>query len=211
MDMLRVGTSNMNGGRDRNKRALLAELSRVKNIDVLLLQETHSSASGGWALGHGTNLSAGVAVSSVKRCFSRWSRTGQDSNGTQSEIYLLSSGAGSGSGCVVEILDGLPQLGEAQSASLESTISFNEMSEAVQQLSCDWSSGIDRLPLEFYKRFWTLLGKDLYEVFKDCLISGTLLLSSTRAFWCCCQKRRSQPPKKLETGVIVVHRLQNNR
>ena len=64
------------------------------------------------------------------------------------------------SDCVAEILEGLPQLGEAQSASLESIISFEEMSVAVQQLCCGRSPGLDGLPSEFYKRFWTLLGKD---------------------------------------------------
>ena len=69
MEVLRIGTLNINGGRDRNKRAVLAELSRTKNIDVFLLQETHSSADneaewgmtwrGQFFLSHGTNLSAG--------------------------------------------------------------------------------------------------------------------------------------------------------
>lgn len=72
MEVLRIGTLNINGGRDRNKRAVLAELSRTKNIDVFLLQETHSSADneaewgmtwrGQFFLSHGTNLSAGVAI-----------------------------------------------------------------------------------------------------------------------------------------------------
>lgn len=38
----RVGTLNINGGRDSNRRAIL-EMRRAKHIDVLMLQETHSS------------------------------------------------------------------------------------------------------------------------------------------------------------------------
>ena len=44
MERLRIGSLNINGGRDRGKRGMVAELNRTKNIDVLLLQETHSSA-----------------------------------------------------------------------------------------------------------------------------------------------------------------------
>lgn len=72
MERLQIGSLNINGGRDRDKRGMVAELSRSKNIDVLLLQETHSSADNevdwetGWAgqvfLNHGTSLSAGVAI-----------------------------------------------------------------------------------------------------------------------------------------------------
>lgn len=97
--------------------------------------------------------------------------------------------------CEAEILGGLPQLDEVQSASLESTISFEEMSEAVQQLSCGRSSGIDGLPSEFFKRFWTLLGKDVFEALTSCLDSGTLPVSCTRAVL-------TLLPKKGDLGLL---------
>ncbi len=72
MERLQIGCLNINGGWDRDKRGMVAELSRTKSIDVLLLQETRSSVDNeadwgvGWAgqvfLSHGTNLSAGVAI-----------------------------------------------------------------------------------------------------------------------------------------------------
>ena len=72
MQSLKVGSLNINGGRDRHKRALIAEVSTQKRFDVLFLQETHTNPAdetdwGIWwggpcALSHGTNLSAGVAV-----------------------------------------------------------------------------------------------------------------------------------------------------
>ena len=40
MGGLKIGSLNMNGGRDRNKRALVAEVAEQKRIDVLFLQET---------------------------------------------------------------------------------------------------------------------------------------------------------------------------
>ena len=78
MQRLRIGSLNINGGRDRNKRALVTEVVNQKNIDILFLQETHSDTNnevdwGIWwegqcKLSHGTNLSGGVAVLFNKRC-----------------------------------------------------------------------------------------------------------------------------------------------
>ncbi len=72
MRSLKIGSLNINGGRDRQKRALISETSNHKNIDVLFLQETHTITSdeadwglwweGSYNLSHGTNFSAGVAI-----------------------------------------------------------------------------------------------------------------------------------------------------
>ncbi|KAF7657320.1 hypothetical protein LDENG_00028750 [Lucifuga dentata] len=55
------------------------------------------------------------------------------------------------------------------------------MTMAVQELSCGRSPGINVLPSEFCKCFWTLLGRDLYEVFINGCNSESLQLSCTRA------------------------------
>lgn len=72
MQNLKIGSLNINGGRDRQKRALISEVATQKRIDVLFLQETHSDLAdevdwglwweGSYTLSHGTNFSAGVAV-----------------------------------------------------------------------------------------------------------------------------------------------------
>ncbi len=72
MDLLRVGSLNINGGRDRHKLALVSEVMLNKKLHVILLQGTHSDIEneiewGMWwkgqhILSHGTNLSAGVAL-----------------------------------------------------------------------------------------------------------------------------------------------------
>ncbi len=72
LDILRVGSLNINGGRDRNKRAIIAEYAYLKDINVMFLLETHSDSQnevelyrwweGECILSHGTNLSAGVAI-----------------------------------------------------------------------------------------------------------------------------------------------------
>lgn len=72
MPSLKIGSLNINGGRDRHKRALISEVSTQKRADVLFLQETLTTAAdktdwGLWwegphFLSHGTNFSAGVAI-----------------------------------------------------------------------------------------------------------------------------------------------------
>lgn len=42
MDVLRVGSLNINGGRDGCKRALVFETIKQKKRNVIFLQETHS-------------------------------------------------------------------------------------------------------------------------------------------------------------------------
>ena len=42
MQSLKIGSLNINGGRDRHKRALIFEVATQKKIDVLFLQETHT-------------------------------------------------------------------------------------------------------------------------------------------------------------------------
>lgn len=42
MSEVRLATLNVNGARDIKKRGMLNELMKQKNLDILLLQETHS-------------------------------------------------------------------------------------------------------------------------------------------------------------------------
>jgi len=72
MGSLRVGSLNMNGGRDRQKREMVKEVGKINRLDAIFLQETHSiikdevewglSWGGQVFLNHGSNLSGGVAI-----------------------------------------------------------------------------------------------------------------------------------------------------
>lgn len=42
MHKVRVGSLNINGGRDREKRAVISELITREHLDIVFLQETHS-------------------------------------------------------------------------------------------------------------------------------------------------------------------------
>ncbi len=43
MSNFKISSLNVNGARDVNKRAQVYELMKLKNIDVMFLQETHST------------------------------------------------------------------------------------------------------------------------------------------------------------------------
>jgi hypothetical protein len=58
---------------------------------------------------------------------------------------------------------------------------LDELSTAVSKSNNNKSPGIDGLPNEFYKTFWTLIGKDLHEVFLSAIEHNNLPLSCRRA------------------------------
>jgi len=78
MSNFKISSLNVNGARDVSKRAQIYELMKLKNIDVMFLQETHSTKEnevewmkeweGNIVLSHKTALSAGVAVLFSKTC-----------------------------------------------------------------------------------------------------------------------------------------------
>lgn len=77
MESIKIGTININGGRNNSKRAALYELIQNKHMDIIFLQETHSDLGnevewkmwweGKIFLSHGSNLSGGVAILFSKR------------------------------------------------------------------------------------------------------------------------------------------------
>lgn len=72
MSAIKVGTLNLNGARDIQKRALLFELIRQKGVDVMFIQETHSDClneidwrkewQGQVHLTHLSSVTGGVAI-----------------------------------------------------------------------------------------------------------------------------------------------------
>lgn len=75
---------------------------------------------------------------------------------------------------------GLPQVPEEERKGLESTLSLQELSTALSGLSNGKAPGIDGLPTEFYKTFWSELGEDLLAVYNESLAKGELPLSCRR-------------------------------
>lgn len=76
-------------------------------------------------------------------------------------------------------------------------ITFHELPAAVQRLSTGRVPGIDGLPAQFDKHFWSILGRDFYEVICECFERGTLPTSCQRAVIPTSKKRRSGIVEKL--------------
>lgn len=80
-----------------------------------------------------------------------------------------------------ELTEQLPTLNEKQRERLDSVFSFQELTEAVQQVKPGRAPGIDGLPGEFYKVMWGIIGKDFYEVVQKCYEEQCLPRSCQRA------------------------------
>ena len=84
-------------------------------------------------------------------------------------------------GSRAELLEGLPQLSPGERAALDSELTLEELTAAVGQMSSGRSPGLDGLPTDFFKHFWSSLGQDLHSVLLEGLSSGELPLSCRRA------------------------------
>ena len=76
---------------------------------------------------------------------------------------------------------GLPRVTERSTAELERPLGEQELHAALQGMEGGTAPGIDGLPVEFYKTFWSELGPDLLAVLNESLEDGLLPLSCRRA------------------------------
>lgn len=77
--------------------------------------------------------------------------------------------------------EGLPKLDDESNESLKLPLTVQELYTEMMSMENGKSTGIDGLPIEFYKTFWAILGEDLLSVFDESLIKGFLPLSCRRA------------------------------
>nr|XP_013770481.1 PREDICTED: uncharacterized protein LOC102205492 [Pundamilia nyererei] len=91
----------------------------------------------------------------------------------------------SADGCDVDsasdLLQGLHLLSPGDLDVLNRDMTLDELSAAVSQKASGKAPGIDGLPSGFFKHFWSLLGRDLLDVFKECFVGGILAASCRRA------------------------------
>ncbi|KAL6480711.1 hypothetical protein MHYP_G00117440 [Metynnis hypsauchen] len=73
------------------------------------------------------------------------------------------------------------QLTRESAAVLDAELSLEELHEALQGMENGQAAGIDGLPVEFYKAFWSVLGQDVLSVLRSSICEGILPLSCRRA------------------------------
>ena len=66
------------------------------------------------------------------------------------------------------------RLTQEDSAYLDRPITVQEMRVALASMSSNKSPGVDGIPVEFYRRFWSLLESDLLDVYHAALSNGRL-------------------------------------
>ena len=79
------------------------------------------------------------------------------------------------------LLANLPSaLSSDQASQCEGHLSTDECFMALQGMARRKAPGLDGLPMEFYLKFWNVVGADLVSVLNSCLDSGCLSLSQRR-------------------------------
>ena len=79
---------------------------------------------------------------------------------------------------------------------------------ALASMASNKSTGIDGVPLEFYRRCWNLLESDLLDVYHTALSNGRLGTSQwTSGDQTVTQKRRKVVPQELATNITPISRL----
>ena len=80
-----------------------------------------------------------------------------------------------------EMLDNLEScLSHPEAMQCEGYLSAEEVLEALKGMAHNKSPGLDGLPMEFYVKFWDLIGSDLVSVLNHAFDAGTLSLSQRR-------------------------------
>lgn len=80
-----------------------------------------------------------------------------------------------------ELFNNLPVQDEANVKNLDSDLTFEEVTKAVNQLSSGRAPRIDGLPAEFYKTFWGIIVRDFFKVLQKSYKAEVLPKSCQRA------------------------------
>ncbi|KAK3551673.1 hypothetical protein QTP70_021315, partial [Hemibagrus guttatus] len=112
-----------------------------------------------------------------------------------------------------ELLDtfyqGLPKVSLEDKAALEGPLGLEELQDMLNTMSGGNASGIDSLPVEFYKFFWNELGEDLLEVLEESCRERCLPLNSRSSHYTFPQERRSPGHQELASSVTAVSIIDN--
>lgn len=77
--------------------------------------------------------------------------------------------------------ENLPKMSNKANLTLSKSIGLEELFKALQGMDNGKVPGLDGIPVEFYKSFWSVIGEDLLVVLNDSLTKGLLPMSCRRA------------------------------
>ena len=75
----------------------------------------------------------------------------------------------------------IPRLTEEQKLSCEGKITPEECAAVLENFQNNKSPGNDGIPVEFYKKFWSLLSESFMKCVNECFESGEMSLSQKQA------------------------------
>ena len=67
-----------------------------------------------------------------------------------------------------------------QASHCEGSLTSSEVLKSLKGMARGKAPGLDGLPMEFYLKFWDVIGPDLVTVLNSCFLSGSLSLSQRR-------------------------------
>jgi hypothetical protein len=115
-------------------------------------------------------------------------------------------------------LSNLPQISEQKRAEMGQPISMQELTFALEGMKKGRAPGIDGIPVEFFKAFWSFLGEDLLAVLNDSMEKGCLPLSCRRAVLTLlpkkgdtCEVKNWRPVSLLCTDYKIISKALANR
>ena len=86
-------------------------------------------------------------------------------------------------------------------------LSFDECFAALNGMASGKSPGSDGLPMEFYVKFWPILGTDLVNVLNSCYLSGVMSLTQRRGLISLIFKKGDRPITLLNVDYKLAARV----
>ncbi|PFX17275.1 Transposon TX1 uncharacterized 149 kDa protein [Stylophora pistillata] len=99
-------------------------------------------------------------------------------------------------------------LPQDQANTCEGPLTPSEVLHALKGMARNKAPGLDGLPMEFYLRFWDVVGADLESVLNDCSFSGSLSLSKHRCDHSVFQEGGPPGSQELAAHISSQRRLQ---